>query len=190
MQALPRSLQLRMTTTTTEGYSGAASGQKNLILNSIYDPLGSHTSTNQPVGYDEWGAFFSKYMVVSGMAEINFSSKSATTITERVVVWTSSVAGGAGTWDDAACLPTARLYTMGAGKNSIIIRVPFKVSSILGERLDESTEAAAWGADPTNKVYCNIWVTSTGGNYDCTTDIRLIQNVIVFSSKQINMGDQ
>lgn len=190
LSAIPSSIKLRMTTATTEGYSAATSGQKYLKLNSIFDPLGSHTDTNQPVGYDQWIAFYAKYMVISGIVEINFTSKSATTITERIACWKSAVTGGLTAWDDAACQPFAALYTMGGDKKSKIIRIPFKVSTILGEALDESNEGALVTADPTNLAYLNIWVTSTGGNYDCTTDIRIVQNVILFKPIQLDMSVQ
>lgn len=186
LSTIPRRSNRTFVTSINKSYTAAASGQNAIYCNSIQAPYGTFGVSEQPVGKDQWEAFYGKYMVVHGLVEFNFVSKSGAAIVEHVTVWLSAVTGGLATRLDAACLPGARTIHLGGDSAVKKLLVRFNCAKVLGEKLDESLDGAAITANPTNLVYCHIWITSNGGNYDVDVETRIVQNTVLFAPKQFD----
>jgi len=71
----------RLTTDTTVGWAGEA-----FIANSLSDPFGTASSTAQPTGLDQWGAFYSKYIVKASKLTCEVQNLTAATAPRFVIV--------------------------------------------------------------------------------------------------------
>lgn len=79
-------------------------------LNSVYDPDLSGTG-NQPVGFDQWAAFYNKYRVLSTDVEIRLENRSTTGESLTVVYFPTDTASiYTGTLPRALSIPGARSF--------------------------------------------------------------------------------
>lgn len=193
LPVLPKAKFLRFVTTFGYAWSGAISGQKYLYCNSIYQPNGNFGGTEQPVGFDQWSAFFARYVVYSGCIDVIFNSqdyegadasKPYIDNSVKIVLWLSAQTTSLATFSDACSQPGAQLIHV-PNNTGRFVRIPFRCDRIAGHPIDPDTDGALVTANPSEIIYLHVWVTSTPSNYNMDSVWRIVQNTHMYDGKEI-----
>lgn len=193
MPVLPKAHFCQFVTSFGYAWSGATSGQKYLYCNSIYQPNGNFGGTEQPVGFDQWSAFFARYVVYSGVVEVIFNSqdyegadasKPYIDNSVKICLWLSAQTTSLASIADASSQPGAQLIHVpnNVGRK---VRVPFNCARVAGHNIDPDTDGALVTANPSELIYLHVWVTSTPSNYNMDSVWRIVQNTHLYDGKEI-----
>jgi len=150
-----RSVSTRLRTSFFYNYTCDAAGVFTGYLNpgSCFDPTGS-LATIQPAGFDQWAAFFARYLVTGATVRIEFRGSQAGGATPAApfvcAAYPSTVTTVPATYQGASSQPYAKTGTFNNFEKHVML---FKLSTqkIVGSRLPPVAEddGALVGANPT-----------------------------------------
>lgn len=161
--------------------------------NSLFDPDYSFGG-QQPMGFDEWSAFYSTYKVIASKITIEAVNNIGSTIpTCSMVVYPSnSATTGTSTRMEATPGAKIRIVGMGSGKHESVSLVHYATTDrvFAGAIRDTSTLCAATGADP-SKVWW--WIlqfcsSQSGQNVQLRYKANIQYTVIFSDPKNLAMS--
>lgn len=175
--------------------TGGAGGAKKYCLNSIYDPEPG-TINDQPMGFDEWGKFYSRYRVFKVDYEATILNLGVNTSGGITATTTTSIQ------PDYSCLelPYTKRFSLGAagtgGAPKQVIRGTISLPKLAGltsaQYKDEATTGATWNTSPGYDVM-NLFLSffpthSSLDTVNCDVVMRLTYHVELFDRNQLNVS--
>jgi len=134
----------------------------NARLNSLYDPDYAIVNGHQPLGYDQWGAFYQKYRVFKAAVSVTFINNSTTGIQCGVLPYNYVSGNISSIGDDDFEQPHVVTKTIAgnAGMNKCVLKKVVDIPRIMGrshlQYKSEDLYASTWTASPQN--LCNLAV--------------------------------
>lgn len=139
------------------GGGGGIGNAASFRANSIFDPdfgVGGH----QPMGHDEWSAFYTHYRVTS--SKISVQSVSAGTATIPVISWVELGATSAATLDMEVAIErgrTAWKQVSAEGYGPIEpLQNQYNAQAFFGKSADNADHKASFGANPAEDVFFHV----------------------------------
>ena len=158
--------------------------------NGVFDPNVTGTG-GQPAGYDQWCAFYGRYLVLGSTISIKAWDNS-TTNNLVMSVFPTDTTGGVSTVIDSISQPYARWNIMnyGGGYAILKLRNGISTSKVWGKdcRYDDLF-AAATGAQPSNQWYwCLNMDSSPGSNISYTMIVEITYRVLFFKRVGLDLS--
>lgn len=165
--------------------TSGASGYDVWRCNNIYAPVDGTTATPQPLGHDEWAAFYKYYRVIAGKFEVSAYNATDTNPFE-IALNASGATGGAGSLGLAA-EGRAKMRTGGHNKSVVRSSLYRKMHNIFG------VSKANYMADPNYKADTNtspgkegiwqVWVRPFDESSTVTISVKMrITYYVLFSN--------
>lgn len=164
MQVCPDSVTVPLTYFSYDSYTAAYAGQHLYSLNSVFDPDITGTGT-QPVGFDQWSAFYNRYRVDKVRVEVDYSNLSTISATDVLLIANNDNGSltGQAAFQSATCAPFASdqlLSIAGSGKDSCRIVRTFDVAKVLGvdkvRHRSNPDYSAVTTANPSENAYIHV----------------------------------
>lgn len=190
----PRAINVKLKTTQSFALSAAALTQYALYANSANDPLGTHASSVQPQGHDQFTAMYHKYRVNACKIACRwFPDTSGVGGTAGVSILASPKNTQPASLLEASELGGTKFFTSpGLGAVSARPMKHFaqmhKVMGVNKQTYKESKFSAVEGFDPGDLIYWLVSVGSADGTtvVDGTLWITLTQYITYFERKVVN----
>ncbi len=193
-QVCPDSITVPLNYHSYGRFSAAYSGNQIFSLNSAYDPDYS-SAGHQPLGFDQWSAFYNRYRVEKVMVEVDFVNSSTISNTDALLVASNS--NSAITTQStffAGCeapFSVNRLLPMTGNVNSWRVKKTYDIAQILGvprERYLANVDYSAQvGASPTEGVFLHLVLQDVlfNNNIDATYKIKITYITTFFDRNQL-----
>jgi len=158
--------------------------------NGAFDPNVTGTG-GQPAGYDQWCAFYGRYLVLGSTITIKAWDNS-TTNNLLMSVFPTDTTGGVSTVIDSISQPYVRWQIMNYGGGYALLRLRngISTSKVWGKdcRFDDLF-AAATGAQPSNQWYwCINADSSPGSNISYTMIVEITYRILFFKRVGLDLS--
>jgi len=153
-------------------------------LNSLYDIDYAIVNGHQPLGYDQWGAFYQKYRVYKAVVSVTFINNSTTGVQCGVLPYNYVNGNISSIGDDDYEQPHVVTKTIAgnAGMNKCVLKKVVDIPRIMGrshtQYKSEDLYASTWSASPQN--LCNLAVFCRTINGAAAPTCQAIINLTLF----------
>jgi hypothetical protein len=173
---MPQALRtkLKFVTYAVLNPSAISSAQNGYSCNSLYDPDRTGVG-HQPMGFDEWGAFYKNYRVMRSHIKVT-AVNSDTTATSDYVITLNLSDSSTTTSDTFEALmeqPMSKGKIVTSELDKVSLEMDFDIAKYYDRSADVSSFKAAITANPTEEAYFIVSAASIDG-----TDLPAI-NVVV-----------
>lgn len=165
-------------------------------LNSLYDIDYGVVNGHQPLGFDQWGAFYQKYRVFKAAVSVTFINNTTTGVQVGVLPYNYINGNISSIGDDDYEQPHVATKTIAgnAGMNKGVVRKVVDIPRILGKShlqyKSSDDTAATWTASP--QQLCNLAVFARTINGAAPPTVQAIINLTLycefFDRKQQNLS--
>lgn len=158
-------------------------------LNSIYDPNQTGTG-HQPLGRDQWSAFYNRYRVIKVQAKIRALCDGAT---ERYFGVVANNDTAAFTVFDTACETTGSLFWPLVQMRPILHNATYDMATVTGATrshyMSDDRYASQFGASPAETICLHVFYVNADGTSvavnGITFDVEFIYDVELFDPVQL-----
>lgn len=153
-------------------------------LNSLYDIDYALVNGHQPLGYDQWGAFYQKYRVFKVGVSVTFINNTTTGVQCGVLPYNFINGNISQIGDDDYEQPhvVSRTIAGSAGMNKCTLKKVVDIPRIMGrshaQYKSEDLYAATWSASPQN--ICNLAVFARTINGAAPPTVQAIINLTLY----------
>jgi hypothetical protein len=158
-------------------------------LNSIFDPNLTGTG-HQPLGYDQWSAFYGRYRVLS--VRVQFTAVNFSTVDTLRVLMAATNSITALDTINAPEQPNAiaTVLSIKGGNDVVTLDRTYDLPVVNGRTLSEyrgsDTTQSAFGTSPTERLILHCFLaTITGGNVTAQTETRMWYTVELFDPLEL-----
>lgn len=155
------SVKLRYSISNT--VSGATPIQQLWNLNSAFDPAGAQ-GTSQPVGYDQYGAFFNRVRVTACSCKFQYTNAAAVPVFITLLPRTSNASATHVQALQQQYVKSAVCGTIAGGNQSRALSHYISVARLTGDDFMNTVYSHAIGGDPDSLLYWQFIMTSTDGS--------------------------
>lgn len=193
-QVCPDSITVPLNYHSYGRFSAAYSGNQIFSLNSAYDPDYS-SAGHQPLGFDQWSAFFNRYRVEKVHVEVDFVNSSTISNTDALLVAnnSNSAISTQSTFFAGCEAPFScnKLLPMTGNMNSWRVRRTYDIAQILGVTRDRyianADYSATTSASPAEGVFLHLVLQDVlfNNNIDATYKIKITYVTTFFDRNQL-----
>lgn len=154
-------------------------------LNSLYDIDYAQVNGHQPLGFDQWGAFYQKYRVYKAVVSVTFINNTTTGVQCGVMPYNFVNGNISVIGDDDYEQPHVVTKTIAgnAGMNKCTLKKVVDIPRIMGrshsQYKSEDNYAATWTASP--QSICNLAVFTRTINGAAAPTVQAIINITLFA---------
>lgn len=154
-------------------------------LNSLYDIDYAQLNGHQPLGFDQWGTFYSRYRVYKARVSVTFINNTTTGVQCGVLPYNYLNGNIAAIGDEDFEQPHVVTKTIAgnSGMNKCVISKTVDIPRILGKShlqyKSEETVAATWTASP--QQLCNLAIFCRTINGAAPPLVQAILNITLFA---------
>lgn len=154
-------------------------------LNSLYDIDYAIVNGHQPLGYDQWGAFYQKYRVYKAVVSVTFINNTTTGVQCGVLPYNYVNGNLSSVGDDTYEQPHVGTRTIAGsnGMNKCVIKKVIDIPRIMGrshsQYKSEDLYASVWSSNPQN--LCNLAVFARTINSSAAPLVQAIINITLFA---------
>lgn len=152
-------VKLRFRDTYVFSSVSGAIGENIFRGNSIYDPQ-TGLGGIQPLGYDQWAAFYGRYLCMGSKCSVTFTRTSAAPLPVEYLISANHDSTSISDMDSAAAQPYATRIAREQFSGTVTLKKYMSTAKLFGVKriapdVDEAY-AADFGTDPTNTWYWKI----------------------------------
>lgn len=190
---IPDAMLIKLKYTTFFTLSGTPTGSWKFRGNSIHDPDLTGTG-GQPLGHDQWEAFYEKYCVNGSKIQLQFLNDSTTAAPGNVLLNVVPMDDNVSrSYDELNSMQFNRnrmIAPVSAGQNGVYMSSYMSTRKLMGENTLDDVYESAFGTNPTREWYWHVQSDSFDGlsahSLSCkatiTYYVKLFQRVELLSS--------
>jgi hypothetical protein len=167
---------------------GVAFAENQFNLNSIFDPDRTGVG-HQPLGYDQWSGFYSRYRVLGVRAIVHFQNISTDGARVTIAGTNSTTAL---TTLSAAEQPFSQNKMIGGlnGNSTGWLSYDYSIPRVVGRSmtsyLGSDNNAAVFGSNPAEVAILHLFVYNlTGGVVNVQAEVKLLYDVILYDAVEL-----
>jgi hypothetical protein len=176
----PDSIKVPLNYTMDIDLAGAVMLDHVINLNSLYDPDATGVG-NQPLGFDQWSAFYSRYRVDEVAVQVDWINNSVNSVTDILAVASNSLTAisTAATYEAGCQSPFSKtgILAIATGNNIAQFKTRYQLHRITGvsKQKYESDDAYSGtsGSSPTEDIALHLCAKDFGFATNVATKVRV-----------------